>query len=57
MPRITIVNEKNGQVKYKLNLPKELMENMAVKKGDRLNLLSVAGDQITFKLVRGEWNE
>lgn len=52
MPKITIVHEKNGQTKYKLNLPKEVMENLAVKKGDRLSLLSVAGEQITFKLDR-----
>lgn len=53
MPRITIVNEKNGQVKYKLTLPKELMESMYVKKGDKLQFSSVMGDTITFKLVRG----
>jgi len=52
MPKITIVHEKNGQTLYKLVLPKEVMENLAVKKGDRLSLLNVAGEQITFKLDR-----
>lgn len=54
MPKITIVKEKNGQTKYKINLPKELMETLAVTKGDSLNLVNVLGDQITFKLVRGK---
>ena len=52
MPKITIVHEKNGQVKYKLNLPKESMEQLAVKKGDKLSLISSVGDQLTFKLDR-----
>lgn len=54
MPKITIVHEKNGQTKYKLNLPKELMESLYVKRGDKLNLASVMGDTISFKLVRGQ---
>lgn len=54
MPKVTIVKEKNGQTKYKINLPKELMETLAVTKGDSLNLVNVLGDQITFKLVRGK---
>lgn len=52
MPKITIVKEKNGQIKYKLNLPKEQMEHLAVKKGDKLSLISSVGDQLTFKLER-----
>ena len=52
VPKITIVTEKNGQTKYKLNLPKESMENLAVKKGDRLTLISTVADQLTFKLER-----
>lgn len=54
MPKITIVHEKKGQVKYKMTLPKELMESLIVKKGDSLNLASVMGDTISFKLVRGK---
>ena len=53
MPKITIVHEKNGQVKYKMTLPKEIMESLAVKKGDKLNVANVMADQLTFKLVRG----
>lgn len=52
MPKITIVNEKNGQIKYKLNLPKELMESHAVQKGDYLILKSSVGSEITFTLKR-----
>lgn len=52
MPKITIIKEKSGQIKYKLNLPKEVMENLAVKKGDSLSLLSVAGEHLTFQLKR-----
>jgi antitoxin component of MazEF toxin-antitoxin module len=52
MPKITIVKEKNGQTKYKVNLPKDLMETLAVQKGDSLNLVGFMGDTITFKLVR-----
>jgi len=52
MPKITIVKEKNGQIKYKLNLPKEVMESLAVKQGDKLNITGVMGEQITFKLMR-----
>lgn len=54
MPKITIVKEKTGQVKYKLNLPKELMESLYIKQGDKLNFVSVMGDSLTFKLIRGE---
>ena len=54
MPKITIVHEKNGQVKYKMTLPKELMDSLMIKKGDKLNLASVMGDSISFKLVRGQ---
>jgi hypothetical protein len=52
MPKITIVKEKTGQIKYKLNLPKESMENLAVKSGDKLTLISSVGEQLTFKLDR-----
>jgi len=52
MPKIMIIKEKNGQIKYKLNLPKEAMETLAVKKGDLLKIISLAGDNITFKLER-----
>lgn len=52
VPKITIVKENNGQTKYKLNLPKEVMENLAVKKGDSLILISSVGDQLSFKLER-----
>lgn len=52
MPKITIIKEKNGQTKYKINLPKELMETLAVQKGDSLNVVSFMADQITFKLER-----
>ena len=52
MPKITIVKEKTGQVKYKLNLPKESMETLAVKQGDKLSLISSVGEQLTFKLER-----
>ena len=52
MPKITIVKEKTGQVKYKLNLPKESMETLAVKQGDKLTLISTVGEQLTFKLER-----
>jgi len=52
MPKITIVKEKNGQTKYKMTLPKELMETFIIKKGDSLNLVSVMGDTISFRVVR-----
>lgn len=52
MPKITIVKEKNGQTKYKLNLPKDIMETLSVNKGDSLDVVSFMADQITFKLVR-----
>lgn len=52
MPRITIVKEKNGQTKYKINLPKDLMETLAVQKGDKMDVVSFMADTITFKLVR-----
>lgn len=52
VPKVTIVKEKNGQTKYKLNLPKELMQTLAVQKGDEFNVVGVMGDTVTFKLVR-----
>lgn len=54
MPRITIVKEKNGQTKYKINLPKDLMETLAVQKGDKLDVVSFMADTITFKLQRAK---
>jgi hypothetical protein len=54
MPTITIVKEKNGQVKYKLNLPKDLMDTLAVKTKDRMDVVAMMGDTITFKLNRAK---
>lgn len=52
MPRITIIKEKTGQIKYKINLPKDIMEALSVQKGDKLNVITFMGDTITFKLER-----
>ena len=45
-------NNKTGQIKYELILPKEIMDNLVVQKGDSLILKSVVGDEITFKHIR-----
>ena len=45
-------NNKTGQIKYELILPKEVMEDFAVQKGDSLMLKSVVGNEITFKYKR-----
>lgn len=54
MAKIHIVEEKKtGQIKYKLNLPKKIMESWVIQKGDQLELVSFMGDTLTFKLKRG----
>ena len=52
MGKIQIVTEKNGQTKYKMNLPKKIMETLAVRPGDQLQMISFMGDTMTFKLER-----
>ena len=52
MGKIQIVTEKNGQVKYKMNLPKKIMDTMTVRSGDELEMISLMGDTMTFKLKR-----
>ena len=55
MPKIFIEQDKKtGQVKYKLTLPKESMETLAVQKGDLLILKSVVGNEITFTFQRNQ---
>ena len=52
MPKITVVKEKTGQVKYKLNLPKEWMTGLSVQAGDILLPKSIVGNELTFIFKR-----
>lgn len=52
MPKITVVKEKTGQVKYKLNLPKEWMTGLSVQAGDILVPKSIVGNELTFIFKR-----
>ena len=52
MGKIQIVKEKSGQTKYKMNLPKKIMETLIINSGDELELINFMGDTMTFKLKR-----
>lgn len=52
--KIQIVKEKSGQIKYKMNLPKKIMETLTIQSGDEMELVSFMGDTMTFKLKRGQ---
>jgi len=53
MSKIQILeNKKTGQIKYILNLPKEIMEDLVVQKGDELILKTFVGNEITFRFKR-----
>jgi len=52
MPKITIIKEKTGQVKYKMTLPKDWMQSLGVSKGDALVTKSLVGTEVTFVLKR-----
>ena len=53
MVKINIFKRKdNGENKYSLNLPKEVMESLAVSKGDELMFIGEMGGEIRFKLRR-----
>ena len=55
MAKIQVINNnKTGQVKYQMILPKEIMEDFAVQQGDSLLVKSVVGNEITFKYKRNE---
>lgn len=53
MPKIQISKDKKtGQEKHWLYLPREIMLDKAVRKGDSLNFIRVLGNEITFELKR-----
>ena len=53
MPKINIFKRKdNGEFKYSINLPKEVMESLAVMKGDELMFVSESGGELRFRLRR-----
>lgn len=55
MPKIQISKDKKtGQEKHWLYLPRELMIDMAVNKGDSLKFIRVMGTEITFRLDRAK---
>lgn len=53
MVKINIFKRKdNGENKYSLNLPKDIMESLAVKKGDELIFVGEMGGELRFRLKR-----
>ena len=54
MGKIQIVKEKSGQIKYKMNLPKKVMETLSIQNGEELEMISFMGDSLTFKLKRAK---
>jgi bifunctional DNA-binding transcriptional regulator/antitoxin component of YhaV-PrlF toxin-antitoxin module len=45
-------DKKTGQIKYQIILPKEIMETLAVKKGDELIFTGEMGGELRFRLKR-----
>jgi hypothetical protein len=53
MVKINIQKRKdNGALKYSINLPKETMEDLGVKKGDSLIFIGEMGGELRFRLSR-----
>lgn len=53
MVKINITKRKdNGALKYSINLPKDIMENLVVAKGDELIFTGEMGGELRFKLKR-----